>query len=146
MNGTNSSLQANDTNTSGPMEVQNSVDTNLGTAALKNSPQFAELEMHIRHRCLQFFAHLDITSWCTDDHAIQFCWSESDQSFRCAVEENPLNKNDPPLCLLSVEQSTHHTLYASLVADLSGAGPLLIQSAIRSLILQSIELSNMPGK
>lgn len=98
-----------------------------------------DIDAFIRSTCLNYLARFGVTSWKGDCSAINFWCGECDATFRCYVSTNPLNRNHPPLCLLAVEMpQSGHTIYGSVVADLTSAGPLLLSHAVRSILLQAL--------
>jgi hypothetical protein len=103
----------------------------------------AEINKLIRQTCLAFLARFNVTSWGEDNSAIKFWCNGFDATFRSHVSPNPLNRDDPPVCLLSVELGgAGRTLYGSMISDIGGVGPLLLSQAIRALIVQAFESAN----
>jgi hypothetical protein len=99
-----------------------------------------EMDAVLRRICLSFLSRFDITSWEADRSSIKFWCNGIDATFRSHVAINPFDRLDPPMCLLTIQLGdTGRTLYGSVVADLRGAGPLLLSHAVRAIIVQALE-------
>jgi hypothetical protein len=100
----------------------------------------AEVEAAIHSLCVTHMARYGLTSWDGGESALNFWCNGIDATIRWDVTTNPLEPADPPICLLSVDLGDAKTrvIYGGVVADLRGAGPLLLSQAIISLLSQAL--------
>jgi hypothetical protein len=103
--------------------------------------KIAEVEAAIHSLCITHLARYGITSWGSGDCAIKFWCNGVDATLHWHVSLNPIDRRDPPLCLISVDMGAEngHVIYGSVVADLCGIGPLLLSQAIISMIIKALK-------
>jgi hypothetical protein len=102
--------------------------------------RIAEVEAAIHSLCVTHMARCGLTSWDGGDCALNFWCNGFDATLRWNVSANTLDPSDPPVCLLSVTLGERGTriIYGGVVADLHGAGPLLLSQAVLSLITETL--------
>lgn len=103
------------------------------------------VEAAIHRLCVGHLARYGITSWGAGGCSLKFWCHGVDATLRWHVAVNPLDPQDPPYSLLSVELDDvkRRTIYASVVADLHGAGLLLLTHAVLSVIAQALDYDEL---
>jgi len=110
--------------------------------ALEDLIRCAEIDNVVRDICLNVLSRYGLTAWSECRTAIRF-WSHGiDATLRWEVLTNPINRRDPPICVLSIklgEDDDSPALYATTIADLSESGLEIVVQAVRSIIFQATE-------
>jgi hypothetical protein len=102
----------------------------------------SEVNIVVRNMCLSVLARFGLTSWGEGGSGIKFWCNGVDAILRWDVSPNPINRLDPPFCLLSVKlgaDDTSPVLYGCVVAELSSLGLFLLCQTVRSIILHAVE-------
>jgi hypothetical protein len=125
------SLQTGSTDTNADDQLEQLID---------DLTRVAEVEAAIHSLCVTHMARCGITSWDGGESAINFWCNGIDAKLRWDVTVNPLDRNDPPMCLLAVDlgDDKSRVVYGGVVADLRGAGPLLLSQAVVSMISEAL--------
>ena len=126
---------------SSQIEPSDTSDNDQLSQLLEDLTRVAEVEAAIHSLCITHLARYGITSWGGGDCSINFWCNGVDDTLRWHVSINPIDRHDPPFCLLSVDlgDEQNHVAYGGVVADLRGAGPLLLSHAVVSMIAQALQ-------
>ena len=102
----------------------------------------AEIDTVLRKVCLNVLANFGLTAWAECRTEMKFWTKGIDAALRWEVVTNPINRQYPPICALSVtlgDENDSPTLHAAVVADISAWGAILIFQAVQSLIFRATE-------